>query len=99
MRIISYARLREFIEIHPNANIPLNDLYNKVLQADWENFNDVKQTFNSVGCVGNARYVFNIGGNNFRLVAMVLFRVKRVYVKFIGTHKEYEKIDCKNINR
>lgn len=68
MRIISYARLREFIEIHPNANIPLNDLYNKVLQADWENINDVKQTFNSVDCVGNARYVFNIGGNNFRLV-------------------------------
>lgn len=99
MRIISYTRLREFIAIHPNANVPLNDWHDKVLQADWQTFSDIKQTFNSVDYIGDARYVFNVGGNNFRLVAMVLFKAKRVYVKYIGTHKEYEKIDCKNINR
>lgn len=96
MRIISYTRLKEFIEIPPNANVPLNDWHDKVLKADWQTLNDIKQTFNYVG---NARYVFNIGGNNFRLVAMVLFKAKRVYIKYIGTHKEYEKIDYKNINR
>lgn len=59
---------------------------------------DIKQTFNTVDYVGNDRYVFDIKGNNYRIVAIVLFINQKVYMRFIGTHKEYEKIkDIKNI--
>lgn len=56
-----------------------------------------KKTFNSVDNVGNQHYVFNIKGNNYRLVVVIKFTIKFVYVRFIGTHKEYDKIDCSNI--
>ena len=52
----------------------------------------MKNTFNSVDAVGNSRFVFNVKGNNYRIVAKVMFTVKRVYVRWIGTHKEYDKI-------
>ena len=65
---------------------------------NWNNFADIKQTFNTVDYVGNDRYVFDIKGNNYRIVAVVLFINQKVYMRFVGTHKEYEKIkDIKNI--
>ena len=60
-------------------------------------FQILKKTFNSVDNVGNQHYVFNIKGNDYRLVVVIKFTIKFVYIRFIGTHKEYEKIDCKNI--
>jgi mRNA interferase HigB len=54
----------------------------------------MKQTFNSVDYVGNDRFVFNIKGNDYRLVAIVLFAAKKVFIRFIGTHKEYDNKDC-----
>ena len=59
--------------------------------------NDVKQTFNSADYVGNERMVFNIKGNRYRLVAAVLFSIRTVYIKFIGTHAEYNKIDVETV--
>lgn len=97
MRIIAYIKIKEFITTHANSNIPLNEWYNKSEEADWHSLKDIKKTFNSVDYVGNKRYVFNIGGNNYRIVAMIFFEVGQVYIRFIGTHKDYEKIDCKNI--
>ena len=58
---------------------------------------DVKNEFNHVDFVGNDRYVFNIKGNKFRLVAIIHFNIRTLYIRFIGTHTEYDKIDCKNI--
>lgn len=70
----------------------------KVTRADWNSLADIKQDFNSADYVGNNRYVFNIDGNNFRLVAIVIFLAHKVYIRFIGTHPEYDKIkDIKNI--
>ena len=63
--------------------------------AQWENFSQVKQMFNSADWVGNNRIVFNIKGNDYRLVAMVIFRIKMVYIRFIGTHKDYDQV-CKS---
>ena len=71
----------------------LRDWYTKVLKADWKNFADIRKDFNSADFVGNDRYVFNIGGNNFRIVVIVIFLGHKVFIRFIGTHKEYDRID------
>ena len=94
MRIISFAAIREYVKKHADADIPLRDWYKKAEQADWTCLTDMKQTFNSVDYVGNDRFVFNIKGNDYRLVAIVLFAAKKVFIRFIGTHKEYDNKDC-----
>lgn len=97
MVIISKTILLEFSRRHPSAAEPLNSWYEITKQAQWKNFNEVRQTFNSVDAVGNDRYVFNIKGNRFRLVAMLHFDIRTLYVRFIGTHAEYDQIDCSTI--
>jgi len=97
MVIISYSKLREFYEIHSDAKDALNNWYRLVLHADWSNFHDVKEMFNSVDAVGQDRFVFDIRGNSYRIVAMIFFDVRTVYVRFVGTHKEYNRIDCSTI--
>lgn len=98
MRIISFSMIREFIAKHADADVPLRDWYKRTSRADWNSFADIKQTFNTVDYVGNDRYVFDIKGNNYRIVAIVLFVNKKVYMRFVGTHEEYSKIkDIKNI--
>lgn len=98
MRVISFAAIRDFIAVHSDAEQPLKDWYKAVSKAYWRNFADINQTFSTVDYVGNDRYVFDIKGNNYRIVAIVLFVNQKVYVRFVGTHKEYERIkDIKNI--
>ena len=98
MRVISFAMIREFIAKHADADVALRDWYKRTSKANWTNLANIKQTFNTVDYVGNDRYVFDIKGNNYRIVAIVLFVNKKVYMRFIGTHEEYEKIkDIKNI--
>lgn len=94
MVIISKTILVEFGIKHSNAIESLNRWYAETKGADWKNFPELKETFNSVDAVGNNRYVFNIKGNNYRLVAMIFFDIRTVFVRFIGTHSEYDKIDC-----
>lgn len=97
MRIVSYLKIKEFIKLHPNSETALKEWYNKTRKKDWHTLADIKQTFNNVDYVGNNRYIFNIRGNNYRLVAIIVLVSKKVYIRFIGTHKEYDKIDCKKI--
>lgn len=97
MVIISKAKLVSFYGIEPKAKEPLLKWYYETLFSDWSNFSDVKKTFNSVDAVGNDRLVFNIGGNKYRLVAMIHFSKRTLYIRFIGTHKQYDNIDCKTI--
>lgn len=97
MVIISKTHLNAFGKSHADAIEPLNDWYDTVKQADWSDFSSMKQTFNSVDYVGNDRYVFNIKGNRYRLVAMIFFSIRTVFIRFIGTHAEYDKIDCSTI--
>ncbi|MCA0229676.1 MAG: type II toxin-antitoxin system HigB family toxin [Bacteroidetes bacterium] len=98
MVIISKTIIREFGLKHADANDALNDWFAIVKDANWSNFSDMKKTFNSVDAVGDKRFVFNIKGNQYRLVAMVFFSVRTVYIKFIGTHSEYDKIDVLTID-
>ena len=98
MRIISHSKLVVFYKDHADAETAIEEWYHKVNKANWESFADMKKTFNSVDAVGNKRYVFNIKGNDYRLIALVLFKIKMVYIRFIGTHKEYDKIkDCSQV--
>jgi mRNA interferase HigB len=97
MRIVTHRTIVAFYEKHKDATTALQDWYSKTSEANWTCFADIKETFNTVDSVGNKRFVFNIKGNDYRLVAIVLFNIKMVYIRFIGTHKEYDKTDYSNI--
>ena len=98
MVVISYGTLRSFFELHADAEDALNNWYRVVNMADWSNIHEMKEMFNSVDAVVNDRYVFNIRGNTYRLVAMIFFDVRTVYIRFIGTHSEYDKLkDCSQV--
>ena len=97
MRVVTPKRLREYAEKKPNARIPLLYWYQVVSRASWYSLADIKKDFNSVDYVGNNRYVFNIKGNEFRLVVILIFISQKVYIRFIGTHKEYDQIDASTI--
>ncbi len=92
MKVIAFSTIRDFIKGHADADVPLRDWFKNTEKADWANLADIKKTFNSVDYVGNDRYVFNIKGNSFRIVAIVIFQIKKVYIRFIGTHSEYDRI-------
>ena len=97
MRVITFATIRDFVKKHPASVVPFAEWYAKAKAAKWGNIQDIKKTFNSVDYAGNKRYVFNIGGNNYRLVAMIFFEVGHLYIRFVGTHGEYDKIDSSNV--
>ena len=80
------------------AKTPLEDWYRKTQKTDWDTFAAIKKTFNTVDNVGNKRIVFNVKGNDFRIVVIVIFTSKTLYIRFVGTHKVYDKIkNIKNI--
>lgn len=83
--------------MHPDSITVLNSWYELVKQADWSNFSEIKNTFNSVDAVGNDRFVFNIKGNRYRSVVLIFFDIRTVYIRFIGTHAQYDKIDCRTV--
>ena len=97
MRIIARSRIIEYYTLHPDARTALEEWFQKVRKAEWNCFADIKQMFNSADSVGNQRYVFNIRGNNYRLIVVVKFTIKTVLIRFIGTHAEYDLRDAKNI--
>ena len=97
MVIISKSILRDFGVEHPHAIEALNDWYFLIKEADWGAPGDVRLMFNSVDYVGNDRFVFNIWGNRYRLVAMIFFDIRTVFIRFVGTHAEYDKLDVTKI--
>lgn len=97
MRIFTEQTIKQFVEQHPEALVALQVWTSVVKSSRWTCFADLKKDFNSVDAVGSQRYVFNIMGNHFRIVAVIKFTIGFVYICFIGTHKEYDKIDCKTI--
>lgn len=92
MLVISYGTLREFYEIHADAKDALNNWYRLASQADWSNFHEIKQMFNSVDAIGNDRFVFNVKGNGYRIITLIFFDVRTVFVRFVGTHADYDKL-------
>lgn len=94
MRIIARKTLREFWEKHPNGEQPLRAWYDKVKKADWKNPSDVKRDYRTASFIANNRVIFNIKGNDYRLVTMIEYLRGVVYIRFVGTHQAYDKIDA-----
>jgi mRNA interferase HigB len=97
MVIIAKSALKAFINKYPDAERALEAWYETTRQNSWRNFGEMKTSFNRVDSVGNDRYVFNIKGNHYRLIALTLFKIRTVFILFIGTHKEYDKIDVRTV--
>jgi len=97
MRVIAHRAIVEYGKQHANAKTALDSWYKTTKAAKWRGFLDIKNTFNSVDFVGNQRYVFNIKGDDYRLVGKILFIQQIIYIRFIGTHGEYDSIDCSTI--
>lgn len=99
MRIIAKRTLREFWENprHRAAKTPLEDWHAQVRTADWSTPSDLKAQFGDASILRGGRAVFNIGGNRYRLVAWINYAYRVVYVRFIGTHAEYDKVDATKV--
>lgn len=99
MRVVSHRKLKEFYETpgYEDARVALERWYDVAEKAEWHNFSDIKTDFSAVDNVGNQHYVFNIRGNRYRLVVVIKFVMGYIYIRFVGTHEEYDKIDCSTI--
>ena len=99
MRIVSHKKLKDFYETrgYEDARVALERWYHITEKAEWRNLSDIKTDFSSVDYVGNQHYVFNIKGNRYRLVVVIKFIMGYIFIRFVGTHSEYNKIDCSTI--
>lgn len=97
MRVVAKPVLEAFWTLHPQAEQPLKAWYDEAKQARWQTPHDIRSQYASASFVGNNRVVFNIKGNDYRLVAAVAYRYQAVYIKFIGTHAEYDRIDVATV--
>ena len=97
MRIIAFRTLREFWKRQPQAEIPLRGWYTEVSHADWKTPAEIKAVHRNASFLANNRVVFNIKGNDFRLVIAVRYTQGLMFVRFVGTHAEYDRIDATTI--
>ncbi len=99
MHIISRKALRNFylIDNFQDAKGPLDAWYHEAKRANWNSWTDIKAKYRSASILKNNRVVFNIGGNKYRLVVKINFPTQTVFIRFVGTHKEYDKIDAEVI--
>ena len=97
MRVIALSTLKAFFPRHPSAEGPTLAWYREVLRADWSTPANVKQQFATASILKSGRVAFNIGGNKFRIVVWINFAYRIVYIRFIGTHQQYDAIDAETI--
>jgi mRNA interferase HigB len=97
MQILAKRTLKQFWDKHPKAEAPLRSWYALVEGATWNSPADVRAMFNSADFIADNRIIFNIGGNNYRLICHVSYSFRRVLVKFLGTHAEYDKIKPEDV--
>ncbi|MCB0495850.1 MAG: type II toxin-antitoxin system HigB family toxin [Cyclobacteriaceae bacterium] len=97
MRVVAKKILREFWEIHPDADNQLKTWYKEASKALWKSPNDIKLEYAKASILKNGRVVFNICGNKYRLVVDINYIRQWVFIRFIGTHSDYDKIDANTI--
>ncbi len=97
MTVISRKALTGFSKEQPGSSDALLAWFRVTCESDWSCLKDVKSTFNSVDYVGNDLYVFNIRGNRYRLVARIIFRVRTVFIRWIGTHRDYDDLKIEKL--
>lgn len=94
MRIIAIKTLKDFWEDYPDAEEALKAWYAVAKNADWKTPSEVKATYGNASILQEGRVVFNIAGNKYRLIVWINYPYRVVYVRFVGTHKQYDKIDA-----
>jgi mRNA interferase HigB len=97
MRIISRKTLRDFWDQHPDARQPLQAWYDDAKHAEWQTPADIKNVYRNASFLANNRVVFNIKGNNYRLIVVVQYAHGILYIRFVGTHQDYDKIDATTV--
>ena len=97
MRIISRKALRDFWESHTDARQALQAWYADVKHAAWKTPAEIKREYRSASFVGNNRVVFNIKGNKYRVIVAVQYKFQLVYIRFVGTHQEYDQVDAATV--
>jgi mRNA interferase HigB len=97
MRVISLKILKDFYTSHPAAEQPLKAWLNEAQQAKWAEPAQIKSQYSNASILKSRRVVFNIKGNNYRLVVAIAYQYGAVYIKFVGTHIEYDKIDANSV--
>jgi len=97
VNVIAYRRIREFCEEHPDAEQSLKTWHHVAKEAKWKSSADIKQRYGDASIVSSERVVFNLRGNRYRLVARINYVSGTVFVRFIGTHREYDRIDVESI--
>ena len=97
MRIIALSRLRGYWDTHPQAEIPLRNWYRLVSRSIWHSPADIKAAYRNASILPSNRVVFNIKGNDLRLIVVVHYDRHVLYVRFIGGHEEYDAIDANTV--
>lgn len=97
MRVIAKGTLRAFWEKHADAEVPLRTWYKIVEKADWKDTHELKKVYADASVVGNNRVVFNIKGNRYRIVVYTIFKFRKMFIRFVGTHEQYDRIDAKSV--
>jgi len=97
MRILSRSTLRDFWEFHPDVEEALKTWYYEASHADWQNPADIKTAHRNASIIANNRVVFNIKGNTYRLIVAIRYDIGIIFIRFIGTHAEYDKVDAETI--
>ena len=99
MRVIAVSTLRQFWARHPEAEQALKAWFQEAIAATWQQPADIKELFRSASILKNRRVVFNIKGNAFRLVTAIAYSQQIVYIKFVGTHQEYDLVNAETVDK
>jgi mRNA interferase HigB len=97
MRVISRKTLRQFWDKHPDARQPVQAWYADVKHANWRRPADIKAVYQTASFISNNRIVFNIKGNKYRIVVVVEYRFSIIFIRFVGTHQEYDRIHAETV--
>jgi mRNA interferase HigB len=97
MMVISRKQLREFWERHPDSKDTLESWYADIKQANWKNPSDIKTIYRNASFIADNRVIFNVKGNKYHLIVKVQYKFQIVYIRFVGTHEDYDGIDARTI--
>ncbi|MEZ4776377.1 MAG: type II toxin-antitoxin system HigB family toxin [Bacteroidia bacterium] len=97
MRIIAVSTLRNFWQNHTHSEESLKSWYQEAIHSEWQNSHELKSKYKNASIISSKRVVFNIKGNDYRLVVDIEYRLKIIFIVWIGTHNEYDKINVKTI--
>ena len=97
MRIVSKKTLREFYIQYKDSQSSLESWHQEMLKSNFSNSNEIKEKYKSASIIGDNKIIFNICGNKYRLIVKINYLANIIFIKFIGTHKQYDKIDVKKL--